>query len=444
MEYDVVVVGGGAGGIAVSLAVKSIYPDKKVLVIRRTKKQPIPCGVPYIVETIGSVEKNIIPDTIYEANGIDLVIDEAIEIDRDQKKVKTRKGDSYSYDKLVIATGAGPVRLNIPGIDLENVILVHKEYEPLLEIFPRLRDAKKIVIIGAGFVGMEFADDLAKSREIHIVEILDEALPLSFDREFGEQARRELELRGVKFHLKTSVAEIKGDGKVGKVVLSNGEGIPADAVLVSVGVAPNSELARRAGLRLDERGHIIVDEFMRTSDPDIYAVGDVIQKKCFFTGKPIKAYFSSLAVIEAKIAALNMFKKASLGFSDGVLPVYSTVIGNIAFAAAGMTENMAKKNNLDVTPIIVETINRHPGCLPRATKIRLKGLFMRKNLRLIGVQISGPECVGELINYAASIIQMKLTAYDMIKLQVATQPKLTPSPISYPLYEAALRAIGEE
>ena len=170
MEYDVVVVGGGAGGIAVSLAVKSIYPDKKVLVIRRTKKQPIPCGVPYIVETIGSVEKNIIPDTIYEANGIDLVIDEAIEIDRDQKKVKTRKGDSYSYDKLVIATGAGPVRLNIPGIDLENVILVHKEYEPLLEIFPRLRDAKKIIIIGAGFVGMEFADDLAKSREIHIVE----------------------------------------------------------------------------------------------------------------------------------------------------------------------------------------------------------------------------------------------------------------------------------
>ena len=443
MKYDVIVIGGGAGGIATSLAVKSLYPEKKVLVIRRTKKQPIPCGVPYIIEALGSVDKNLIPDKIYENLGIELLIDEVVEIDREHKKVKTKSGKEFEYEKLVIATGARPVKLKIPGIDLENVILVYKEYEPLTEVFDKLKNAKKIVIIGAGFVGIEFADDLAKGREIHIVELLDEALPLAFDKEFGEIARKELEAKGVKFHFGVSVKEIKGEGKVEKVVLSNGEEIPADAVLVSVGVAPNSELAKKAGLAVDERGHIIVDAYMRTSDPDIYAVGDVAQKKSFFTGTPTKAYFASIAVIEGRVAALHMFGgKTAPGFTDGALPAYSTFVGKTALAAAGLTEALAKKLGFDVIAVTTETVNRHPGSLPGAGKIKLKAIFTKGDLRLVGVQIAGPESVGELINYAAAAIQLKLTAYDIIKLQMATQPMLTASPIGYPLQVAALKAIA--
>ncbi len=444
MKYDLIIIGGGAGGISVALAVKQLYPEKRILVIRRTKKQPIPCGVPYIVKRIGSVDGNIIPDSIFEGMGIDLVIDEAISIDRENRRIKTRGGKEFEYEKLVIATGARPARINIPGIDLKNVVLIQKEYEPLLEVYETLKNAKKIVIIGAGFVGMEIADDLCGDRKVHIVEILDEALPLAFDKEFGRMARMELERRGVRFYLGVSVREIVGNGRVERVILDNGEEIDADAVVVSVGTVPNSDIAKNAGLNIDKYGHIVVDAYMRTSDPNIYAVGDVAQKKNFFTGTPMKAYFSTLAIIEGRIAALHMFGGVSLGATDGALPAYSTVIGGKTFAAAGLTEEMARKMGLDIIPIKVETVNRHPAGLPNAEKILFKATFTRDDLRIIGVQIAGPKSIGEMINFAAVTIQLRLSAYDIIRLQFATQPLLTASPLSYPLHLAALKAIATQ
>lgn len=444
MRYDVIVIGGGAAGLSFILAAKSLRPNMRILVVRRTKKQPIPCGVPYIVETLGSVDNNIIFDRVYSHTDTDLIVDEVVEIDRKQKKIITESGADFEYKKLIIATGSRPVKLSILGIDLENVILIHKEYEHLVDMFRRLKNAKRIVIIGAGFVGLEFADDLVEGKDIHIVEILDEALSLSFDKEFGEMARRELEAKGVKFHFNTSVKEILGDRKVERVILNDGEEIVADAVVVSVGVAPNSGLARKAGLDIDNRGHIIVDDFMRTSDPDIYAIGDVAQKKCFFTKQSIKAYFSSIAVIEARIAALHICGVKISRLSSGVLLAYSTVVGDLSLAAVGLTEKMAKKMGYNVYAITVEAVNRHPGILPGARDIVLKAIFNKEDLRLLGVQIAGPECVGELINYAVASIQMNLTAYDIIQLQMATHPMLTSSPIGYPLHKAALSAIAQK
>jgi NADPH-dependent 2,4-dienoyl-CoA reductase/sulfur reductase-like enzyme len=442
MKYDVVVVGGGAGGLAAALALKSLRPDLRVLILRRTRMQPIPCSVPYITETIGSLDGCLIPDAIVKNAGIDLVVDEVVEIDRARKLVKTAGGREFEYGKLVLATGAEPVRLNIPGIDLESVVLVYKEYEQLAKALEILKRAKRIVILGGGFVGLEFADDLASGREIHVVEVLDEVLALAFDREFGEIARRKLEERGVKFHLNASVEEIRGRGRVEEVALSTGEVLPADAVLVSVGVAPNSQLAAKAGLALDELGHVAVDSYMRTSDPDIYAVGDVAQKKDYFTSKPVRAYFSSIAVAEGRVAAMHIAGIAPAKGFEGAVPAFSTVIGGTAFAAAGLTETAARKLGLDVLPVKVEVVNRHPANLPGAAKITLKALFSRGGLKLVGVQMAGPEAVGEAINYAAAVVQQNPTAYDIVKMNFATQPLLTASPLVYPLQLAAFQAIA--
>lgn len=442
MKYDVVVVGGGAGGLASALALKSLRPDLRVLIVRRTKLQPIPCSVPYITETVGSVDGCLIPDAMVKNAGIDLVVDEVIEIDRAKKLVKTAGGREFEYGKLVLATGAGPVKLNIPGIDLEGVVLVYKEYEQLAKALDFLKRAKRIVIVGGGFVGLEFADDLAKGREVHVIEVLDEVLALAFDREFGEIARKRLEERGVRFHLKASVKEIRGKGKVEEVVLSTGEVVPAEAVLISVGVRPNSELAAKAGLTLDESGHVVVDAYMRTSDPDIYAVGDVAQKRDYFTGKPVKTYFSTIAVAEGRIAAMHITGITPGKGFEGALPAFSTVVGGMAFAAAGLTEAAARKLGLDVIPVKVESVNRHPANLPGAAKITLKALFSKGDLKLVGVQMAGPEAVGEAINYAAAVIQQNLTAHDIVKMNFATQPLLTASPLAYPLQLAALQAIA--
>ena len=428
--------------MAAALALKSLRPDLRVLILRRTRMQPIPCSVPYITETIGSLDGCLIPDAIVKNAGIDLVVDEVVEIDRARKLVKTAGGREFEYGKLVLATGAGPARLNIPGIDLESVVLVYKEYEQLAKALEILKRAKRIVILGGGFVGLEFADDLASGREIRVVEVLDEVLALAFDREFGEIARRKLEERGVKFHLNASVKEIRGRGRVEEVALSTGEVLPADAVLVSVGVAPNSQLAAKAGLALDELGHVVVDSYMRSSDPDIYAVGDVAQKKDYFTSKPVRAYFSSIAVAEGKVAAMHIAGIAPAKGFEGAVPAFSTVIGGTAFAAAGLTETAARKLGLDVLPVKVEVVNRHPANLPGAAKITLKALFSRGGLKLVGVQMAGPEAVGEAINYAAAVVQQNPTAYDIVKMNFATQPLLTASPLVYPLQLAAFQAIA--
>lgn len=442
-KFDVVVVGGGAGGLAAALALKSLRPNLKVLVVRRTEVQPIPCSVPYIVETIGSTDSCIIPDTVLTEPGVKLVIDELIEIDRGRKVVKTASGREYWYGKLVLATGTSPTKLKIPGVELDGVVLIQKEYEPLTKALSALKSANRIVIIGAGFVGVEYADDLAKGKEVHVIEVLDEVLPLAFDREFGEIARKRLEEKGVKFHLKTRVREIRGRGRVEKVILDMGEEIEADAVLISIGVVPNTEIARKAGLAVDESGHLMVDSFMRTSDPDIYAVGDIAQKRDFFTGYPTRAYFATLAVAEGRTAAMHIAGLAPSRGVEGVLPVYSTVVSGTVLAAAGLTETLAKERGLDVIAFTVETVNRHPANLPGASRIKLKAVFTKSDLRLVGVQVAGPESVGEMINYAAAAIQNGFTAFDIIKLQLATQPLLTASPLAYPLQLAALRILSQ-
>lgn len=441
MHYDVVVIGGGPAALAFISAFKQLYPNRSLLVIRRTKKQPIPCAVPYIVNVLGGVDNNLMSDEIYQQLDIDLLIDEVIEIDRERKVVRTKAGREVAYDKLVIATGASPTKIPIEGIDLDNVVLVYKEYDSLKYAYEKLSKAKRIVIVGAGFVGLEFADDLADGREIHVVEILDEVLPLSFDKEFGELARKELEKRGVIFHLNKSVSKIAGDRKVEKVVLSDGTEIKADAVLVAVGVKPNSEIAIKAGLKVDGGGHILVDRFMRTNDPNILAIGDVAQKKDFLFDAPTKAYFATLATIEGYIAAINIYSPGKMQAPIGALPVFATKIGDLAFAAAGLTERLAKRLGIKTLSVTVESINRHPSSLPSARKILFKALFEESTMRFLGAQIAGPEPVVEIMNSAAVMIELGLTAYQILTLQYATHPLLTASPSNNPIKKAAFSAV---
>jgi len=445
MKYDVVVVGGGAGGLTAALALKSLRPDLRVLILRRTKLQPVPCSVPYITETVGSVDGCLIPDAIVKNAGIDLVVDEVVEIDRARKLVKTAGGREFEYGKLVLATGAGPARLNIPGIDLEGVVLVYKEYEQLAKAIDSLKRAKRIVIVGGGFVGLEFADDLAKDREVHVVEVLDEVLALAFDREFGEIARKRLEEKGVKFHLKASVVEIKGRSRVEEVVLSTGETLPADAVLVSVGVSPNSQLAAKAGLALDEFGHVVVDSYMRTSDPDIYAVGDVAQKKDYFTGKPVKAYFSSIAVAEGRVAAMHIAGATPAKGFEGALPAFTAQLASSFFAAAGLTEAAARRLGLNVVSATVDSVYSHSGFLeggaPKLFKVLLKAVFTKGDYRLVGVQAMGPEAINELMSYAVSAIKQGLTAYDLASYPFASPPLWFRTPLTHPLQLVALKVV---
>ena len=161
-QVDVVVIGGSAAGIPAAITCRRHNPDKNVILIRKEKQVQIPCGIPYIYGTVDSPENNLIPDNIVTNNGIELLVDGVEKIDREKRSVITQSGEAIGYDKLVLATGSQPMELPIPGLDKENVFMIKKDSVYLKELLEQVNDSKDVVILGGGFIGVEFADELKK------------------------------------------------------------------------------------------------------------------------------------------------------------------------------------------------------------------------------------------------------------------------------------------
>ena len=173
-KADIVVIGGSAAGLTAVINSRLHYPGKSIMMVRREERVLIPCGIPYIFGTLGSCDKNLIPDTGLEKNGVDLLVDEVTGIHREEKVVKTAAGHEVGYDRLVIATGSEPVMPRIPGYDKEGVFFVKKDVPYLDGMLEALSKAKSLVIVGGGFIGVEFAEECKKNRDIDIkiVEML--------------------------------------------------------------------------------------------------------------------------------------------------------------------------------------------------------------------------------------------------------------------------------
>ncbi|WDC84063.1 NAD(P)/FAD-dependent oxidoreductase [Caloramator sp. mosi_1] len=212
--------------------------------------------------------------------GVELIIDEVINIDKENKVAKLVSGEEISFDKLVLATGSLPIIPKfINGYDLQNVFPIIKDEEYLADILNRIKGMKDIVVIGGGFIGVEFAEQLKiNDKNVTLVEVADKILWQAFDDEYAELAQQEMINNGIKLKVGTKVKSILGNNKVEEVEFENGEKIKADAVILGMGVVPNSELAKQLGLKLNEKGAILVDEYMRTSEKDIFAVGDCAEK----------------------------------------------------------------------------------------------------------------------------------------------------------------------
>ncbi|MFO8006449.1 MAG: FAD-dependent oxidoreductase [Candidatus Brocadiia bacterium] len=441
-ESHIVVIGGSAAGLTAALTARRHYPHKSVLIIRREQQVPIPCGIPYIFGTLDGPERNLIPDAVLEKNDIDLLVDDATALDLDAKEVHTRAGRTVGYEKLVLATGSTPRRLPVPGSDLEGVYAVHKNVPHLTQMHTAMTDSERVVVVGGGFIGVEFADECNKdgAASVTIVEMLPRCLMLAFDEEFCERAGELLESRGVRLATSRRVERLEGNGRVETVVLGDGQSMEADLVLESVGVQPNSELAERSGLRLGPSGAIGVDRAMRSSDPDVFACGDCAEKVSFFTGEPAPLWLASIATTEARVAGANLY--GITRSYPGAIGVYSTVIGDVAFATAGLTESGAREAGFCAVAGRSSSVNRHPGGMPGANNLTLKLLFERQTRVLIGGQLMGARSGGELINTVSACIQQRMTADQIATFQTGTHPALTASPIAYQLVNAAEVAIG--
>ncbi len=444
MKYDIIVIGGSAAGLIAAITSKKIHKEKKILVIKKQDKELVPCGIPYVFHTLDGVDKDFMGiEEKFKKMGIDLLIDEVIDGNTKEKKILTKSGNEYFYDKLIISTGSTPAVIPIPGKELENVLVIPKDHKYLENSREKISESNNIVIIGGGFIGVEVADEIIKSgKRVVLIEAMKHLLPASFDEDFGNIAKEEIEKDGVEVLLNTKVAKIEGTKRVEKVILENGEEIEADLVILATGYKPNIELAKKLALKITDFGFIETDEYMRTSAKDVYAAGDCVQHKDFFTGKPSRLMLASAAVFDARIAASNLYKLRVVRTSMGSLNAYSTMIGSKAFAAAGITEKVANIEGFDIVIGRAEVMDRHPGKFADATKMVVKLIFARSGI-LLGAQIVGGKSVGEIINIVSLAIQMGATANDIFTMQIGTHPLLTAAPTTYPLSMAAEQAISQ-
>ena len=441
-ETDVVVIGGSAAGLTAALTARRHYPSKRILVVRREDQVLVPCGIPYIFGTLKGPEKNIMPDAPYEANDIELLKADVTELDRDKKLLHTSAG-SVHYDRLVMATGSLPIMPPIPGFDIDGVFAIQKDIDYLRHLLERLQTAKDVIIIGGGFIGIEFADEIRKmdNASVTIVEMAPHCLSLAYDDEFCVEMEEVLTTRGVSIKTSAKVEQIQGQDHVESVRLSDGSAIQADAVILGIGAVANVDLAKKAGLRIGLTGGIAVDQTMLTSDPAVFACGDCAEKISFFGGRPSGLKLASIAQTEARIAGANLFGITRQNY--GTVGVWSTCVGDFALGTAGLTEAMAKQHGYNVVVATVEGPNRHPGSMPGMAKTKMKAVFEANSGVILGGQVRGDTAAGEMINAVSACVQKRMTVEDIATFQIGTHPALTPSPVVYPLVNVAEMAISK-
>ena len=438
-KTNVLIIGGSAAGIVSAVTGKSYYPDKEFLLIRKEKKVIVPCGIPYIFGSLENSDKDVIPDAVLDKAGIKLKIGEVVSIDQKNKVCKTDDGSEYSFEKLIIATGSKP---NVPkwlkGAKLENVFTIPKDKIYLDKLFNKLKNYKKIVVIGGGFIGVEMSDEINKmNKDVTLVEILPHILGLVFDEEIAVKAEEIIKSRGIMVKANAGVKEILGDKKATGVLLNNGEKLEADAVILAMGYQTNISLAEKSGIKINKMRFIKVDEYMRTDNKDIFSVGDCAEKRDFITKEPSRIMLASTACAEARIAGINLYKLSLVKTFSGTVPVFSTALGETGFGMAGITENQAVKEGLDIVTGVFEGIDKHPGKMPETHKQIVKLIADRKSGIQLGGEVVGGLSTAEITNLIGLAIQNRMSVNLIFTMQIGTHPLLTAPPTAYPFIKAA-------
>ena len=412
----IVILGGVAAGT--KIAAKLMREDRNNEVLILNKGADISyagCGLPYYVGHVIEEKESLIVNTPqkYEALTGARVLTrmEAVEVDRDAKQVTavhldTREKTVYSYDKLVIATGASPVRPPIEGVDLENVFFMRTP-EDAIALRNLISDGgiKRAVVVGAGYIGLEIAENLAKDGvKPFVLDMAPHVLP-GFDGEFATYIEGKLEDAGIPVVTGVRVTGLEGEGGKVKKVLTDRKAYKADLVVLSAGIRPNTAFLDGTGLEM-VKGTLLTNEAGQTNDPDIYAAGDCAMVHSAITGKPAWSPMGSTANINGRIIAQNIMGKelryrGSLGTAVCQLP-------GLNVGRTGLTEAQAKAEGFD--PISVVTIvDDKAHYMPGAATFTMKLIADRSTQRLLGVQVAGPGAVDKIVDITVTAIQCGAT-----------------------------------
>ncbi len=425
----VVIIGGVAGGATAAARLRRLTEEAEIIMLERGEYISFAnCGLPYYIGGEITQRENLTlqtPQSFRNRFGVDVRNrSEAIAIDPAAKTVQvqnSKTGERYleSYDKLILSMGAEPVMPPILGLDSEGVFTL-RNIPDMDQIKGFLEDhqVKSAIVAGGGFIGLEMAENLARAGlAVTIVELADHVMaPLDFD--MAAELQHYITDQGIRLILKNGVTAIRPEGKGLAVSLHEGT-ISTDMLVMAVGVKPESALAKAAGLALNSRGAIIVDEEMQTSVPDIYAVGDVVEITDFVTKTKGYQPLAGPANKQGRIAANNLcgLRRQYRGTQGSAILKFF----DLTVATTGINESIAKANALNYDKVYTYSPS-HAGYYPGGKNMSIKTLYEKDSGKILGAQIIGYDGVDKRCDVLATAIRAGFTAYDLAELELCYAP----------------------
>lgn len=435
MAKKTVIIGGVAGGATTAARLRRRDESMQIIMIERGEYISYAnCGLPYYIgDVIKSRDALMLqtPQAMKDKFNIDVrVSSEVTRIIPDEKKIEVTNlatGESYeeSYDNLVLATGSSPLKPPIPGIDGENIFTLWSVPDmDRIKAYVTEKKPKRAAVIGGGFIGLEMAENLhAQGISVSVIEMQNQVMA-PFDLDMANLIHENLRMNQVNLILGDGVKAFcqKQGGKATEIELASGAAVEADIVILSIGVRPNSELAKQAGARLNKRGGVAVDDYLQTSLTDVYAVGDVAEVEHFVTKDRTMIPLAGPANKQARILADNLAgdKKKY----HGTLGTAVAKVFDLHAASTGLNEKqlkgMGKVKGEDYYAALIHQ-KSHAGYYPGAVPLTLKMLFDKEG-KILGAQIVGQEGADKRIDTLASVMRQNGTVYDLEELELAYAP----------------------
>ncbi len=449
----ILIVGGVAGGATAAARARRLDEKAEIILFERGEHISFAnCGLPYHISGVIPERESLLvttPEVMHEKFAIDVrVRNEVVKIDRAKKHLLVKdlgNGNEYteSYDYLVLSPGAAAVKPPITGIDLPGIFTL-RNLQDMDRIIETLKGKLSAVVVGGGYVGLEMAESLRHlGLEVTLIELASQVMGPS-DPEMATMLHTEIQMNSVNLRLGLSVTSFAQNGDRLQVILSSGDKVDTDAVIMAIGVRPENQLAKNAGLDIGVTGGIKVNAYMQTNDESIYAVGDAIEVKDLMTGKPALIPLAGPANRQGRIAADNIFGlKREYRDTQGsaVCKVF-----DLTFAMTGLSEKQAIKNAIRYDKVYVHPAN-HATYYPGATSISLKMIYDLDNGRVLGAQAIGLDGVEKRIDVLAVAIRAGMTVYDLEEMELCYAPPYgsAKDPVNYAGFVAAnlLRGHGE-
>jgi NADPH-dependent 2,4-dienoyl-CoA reductase/sulfur reductase-like enzyme len=422
----------GAVAAGTSAAAKARRTDKEAEIVVFEKGTDISyagCGLPYYISGVTPSRSEIVMNTaedFKEKYNVEVRLQhEVTQIETDGKKLKyknlnTGETGEYKYDKLIIATGASPIKPPFEGLDLENIFTLRSvESADQIKVALSRKETQKVVIIGAGLIGLEMAESFRElGMDVTIVELEDQVLP-PYSKEMAEIVAEHLKEKEVELILDDGVDHFEGEDRVEKVVTASGKKIETDLVLLSIGVKANSELAEKAGVEIGKTGAIKVNERLETNLKDIYAAGDCAESTDLLTNKDVWVPLGSTANKQGRTAGENAAGGDYKHY--GILKTGITKIFDLTVAKTGLDLEEAEKEEIDAVAVKIKAHN-HASYYPGTAPIHLRGIFDRENGVIVGAEVIGGEGSDKRIDVLATAIYNRMTAGELFQVDLAYAP----------------------